>query len=177
MPTVARHPTADLPRGYPTQIRGLLDAAFDGDFSAEDWEHSVGGCHVIAVHDDVVIGHAAVVPRVLEAAGRPIHTGYVEAVAVLPAGQRQGIGTAVMTEVDAVIREHYEMGALSTEVHGFYAQLGWERWRGPTYVRRDMGLIRSGDEDDGVMVLRFGRTGDVDLSAAISCEERSGSDW
>lgn len=82
-----------------------------------------------------------------------------------------------MADVAAVVRDAYEMGALSTEVHDFYAGLGWERWRGPTYVRRGAGLVRTEAEDVGLMVLRFGTSEAVDLTAAISCEARWGSDW
>ena len=39
------------------------------------------------------------------------------------------------------------------------------------------GLIRTLDEDDGIMVLRFGSSAEIDLSASISCEARSGDDW
>jgi aminoglycoside 2'-N-acetyltransferase I len=174
---VDRYPTVQLPLGYPAQIRRLLDVAFDGDFTTEDWEHATGGCHIVAVEGDGVVAHASVVPRILEVGGRSIHTGYVEAVAVLPTRQGAGIGKALMASVADVVRVAYEMGALSTEVHDFYADLGWERWRGPTYVRRGSGLVRTEDEDDGVMVLRLGTSQDVDVNTAISCEARRGSDW
>jgi aminoglycoside 2'-N-acetyltransferase I len=82
-----------------------------------------------------------------------------------------------MREIDDLIRRHHEMGALSTGEHGFYERLGWERWRGPTFVRRDGATVRTPDEDDGIMVLRFGPTAAVDLGAALSCEARPGDDW
>lgn len=177
MRTVVRYRTVQLPLGYPERIRRLLDAAFDGDFTTEDWRHACGGCHVLTVEGGEVVAHGAVVPRTLEVAGNPIITGYVEAVAVAPTDQRTGLGTMVMTDVAEMVREGYEMGALSTEVHDFYAALGWERWRGPTYVRRGAGMVRTEAEDDGVMVLRFGASKAFDLTAAISCEARRGSDW
>ena len=31
-------------------IRALLDEAFDGDFGDDDWEHALGGIHVL-VHE------------------------------------------------------------------------------------------------------------------------------
>ncbi len=69
------------------------------------------------------------------------------------------------------------MGALSTSKQRFYERLGWERWLGPTFVRRGGGVVRTPDEDDGIMVLRFGASREVDRTAAISCEARSGDDW
>ena len=46
-----------------------------------------------------------------------------------------------------------------------------------TYVRRGDELRRSPEEDDAIMVLRFGSSADVDLAAAIACPARRGDDW
>ena len=83
-----------------------------------------------------------------------------------------------MREVSERLRNgSFEMGALSTGRPGFYTRLGWERWRGPTFVRRGSQSCRTEDEDDGVMVLRFGPSAAIDLTASISCESRRGDDW
>jgi hypothetical protein len=37
--------------------------------------------------------------------------------------------------------------------------------------------VRTPEEDGGIMVLRFGATATLDLTAAISCEARAGDDW
>ena len=37
--------TAALGRDTRTAIRALLDAAFDGDFTDDDWAHALGGTH------------------------------------------------------------------------------------------------------------------------------------
>ena len=157
-------------------VRLLLDDAFE-DFSGDDWEHALGGWHVVLTDEEAVLGHAAVVPRVLEIAGQPYSAGYVEGVATVPGRRGEGLGSRVMIEVATLVRAQFEIGALSTGRHGFYERLGWERWQGPTFVRHDHGADRTEDEDDGVMVLRFGPSGGVDLGAAISCERRSGDDW
>ena len=170
-------PTADAPARLLVDIRRLLDEAFAGDFSDEDWEHAIGGWHVVVEEDDVVIAHAAAVLRVVEVAGRPLRTGYVEAVATDPGRQGAGLGSMAMAKLAEVVRREFEMGALSTGEHGFYERLGWERWRGPTYVRHGSGMTRTEDEDDGVMVLRFGPSRNIDLTASISVEERRGDDW
>lgn len=52
----------------------------------------------------------------------------------------------------------------------------WERWQGPTFARDGAELIRT-EEDEGVMVLRFGPSESIDLRAPISCEARAGDDW
>jgi aminoglycoside 2'-N-acetyltransferase I len=158
-------------------VRRLLERAFAGDFSDEDWAHTLGGRHFVTSDGDEVLAHAAVVPRVLEVAGRPFATGYVEGVATTPPRRGRGLGSEVMAEATAYLRTAYELGALSTSRHAFYERLGWERWQGPTYVRRDGQVVRTQDEDDGVMVLRFGPSADVDRTDSITCEGRPGDDW
>jgi aminoglycoside 2'-N-acetyltransferase I len=159
-------------------IRRLLDEAFAADFSEDDWQHALGGWHALIIEGRSPVAHAAVVGRRLFVGDRACRTGYVEAVAVLPRLQGTGLGTAVMAAATDLVLRNYDLGALSTGEWGFYARLGWERWRGPTNVRTADGrLRRSPEEDDAVMVLRCPPTRDIDLTAAIACEERSGDSW
>lgn len=169
--------TGDMSPDTLGQIRSVVDAAFGSGFSDDDWDHALDGWHVVVFEEDLVIGHAAVVPRVIETAGRQFHTGYVEAMAVDPARQRNGIGSEVMIDVERVIRSSFELGALSSNADGFYERLGWERWLGSTYVRDSGRRARTRDDDGGVFVLRFGPSGAIDLRAGISCEARSGDHW
>src|SRR4051794_7924800 len=151
----------------------MLDEVFEGDFSDDDWQHSLGGHHFVIIDNDLVLAHAAVVPRALEIAGRSFHAGYVEAVGTHVAGQGEGLGTLVMAAATDFIHRHFTLGALGTGSHRFYERLGWERWAGPTYVRRDGELIRTA-EDEGLMVLRFGTSASIDLDASLSCDDRPG---
>jgi aminoglycoside 2'-N-acetyltransferase I len=177
VPELLRLATDEAPGDLLATLRRLMDDAFADGFSDDDWAHTLGGWHAIVTDGDIVLAHAAVVPRVLEVAGRPFATGYVEGVATTPRRQRQGLGRLAMTEATAYVRAAFELGALSTGSPAFYEPLGWERWGGPTYVRRAGALVRTEDEDDGVMVLRFGPSAGVDLTAPISCEGRRGDDW
>lgn len=177
MPTVRRYTTSEAPAEVLAQVRRLLLAAFAGDFSVEDWAHTLGGTHVVVTDDGVVVAHAAVVPRVLEVGGRPWRTGYVEGVGTFPARQHEGLATLAMREVADLLGRQYSLGALSTGRPDWYARLGWERWRGPTFVRRGERLARTEDEDAGIMVLRLGPSAHLDLTATLSCEQRSGDDW
>lgn len=174
---IRRFATAAASNGLLGQIRALLDDAFGGDFSEEDWQHTVGGWHVVVEEDGVVVAHAAVVPRQLHVGERPVRAGYVEGVATAPDRQGRGLGSQAILEVNEIVRERFELGALSTELAGFYGRLGWDLWRGPTFVRDGSALVRTADEDGGVMVLRFGPTAELDLDLAISCEARPGDDW
>ena len=158
------------------EIRTLLVGAFDGELTDDDWTHALGGWHVIA-QDSAPVAHAAIVERTLWIGGRPLRVGYVEGVATAPAKQGLGHGRAVMRRAGELIRRDYELGALSTGAHAFYEPLGWERWRGPTYVSRDGELLRTADEDDGIMVLRCPATAELDVTAPIWCLSRIGDDW
>ncbi|MGH9190112.1 MAG: GNAT family N-acetyltransferase, partial [Acidimicrobiales bacterium] len=94
-----------------------------------------------------------------------------------PTRQRQGVGAKVVRRAGQILRAEFELGALSTGSHAFYERLGWERWQGPTFVRHGSEAIRTSDEDDGIMVLRYGSTAELNLTQPISCEYRPGDDW
>ena len=160
-------------------IRQLLAAAFDDDdgFSDEDWQHAVGGCHFVLSVEDRIRAHAAVVERELHVDRRPLRAGYVEAVATEPARQRSGLGTLVMRDVAAYIRECFDLGALSTGSPMFYERLGWMRWRGPTFVRTREGVVRTPEEDGAILVLATPSSPALDVNAPISCEWRPGDVW
>lgn len=164
---------ADLAR-----LHDLFRAAWPaGDFGPEDEAHAMGGTHWIAEAQGRIVGHASVVPRVLEAAGVPLETGYVEAVATHPAWRYRGIATRLMAAAGDHVREAYRLGALSTGLPILYERLGWERWRGPTFVRTAGRLLRTPEEDDGVMVLRTPRTPALSGMEALSCDWRPGDCW
>ena len=169
--------TPAAPDGLLEGIRDLVNAAFDGDFSDDDWQHTLGGTHIVAADGDEVVAHAAVVARTLTVGDRDLAAGYVEGVATAPERVGHGLGSMVMAEAGRIIRAQFELGALSTDAHRFYERLGWERWQGPTYVLRNGVRERTADEDGGIMVLRFGVSQDIPLDAAVACEERAGDDW
>jgi len=157
-------------------LRRLMDESFVS-FSDDDWAHALGGVHVVVEEAGVPVSHAAVVERMLMVDGRSLGTGYVEAVCTAPAHRGRGHASAVMREVGHVIQASYELGALGTGIHGFYARFGWERWDGPTSVRLAAGPERTPRNDGGVMILRTPATGRLDLRAGLSCEWRPGSVW
>jgi aminoglycoside 2'-N-acetyltransferase I len=125
-----------------------------------------------------IVAHAAVVERELHVGERPLRTGYVEAVATAPALQGRGYGTLVMRAVNEVIAERYELGALGTGSHGFYERLGWQTWRGPSFVRLPDGRVeRTPDEDGFILVLTTPASPRLDLASPIGCEWRPGDVW
>ena len=175
--------STELEPALVADIRSLMAAAFGDDpddrFEDADWEHALGGRHVLLVAARTVIGHAAVVPRRLWIAGQAVATGYVEAVAVRPDAQGRGHGSHLMTAVGEHIRSAYELGALGTGRHAFYERLGWRTWQGPTSVRTADRERRTPDEDGYVLVLPTPTTpiAPLDLGAPIACEWRPGDVW
>lgn len=174
-------PTAGLSPSDTEALQALLAVAFErdehGGFSWDDWLHALGGTHFILEVDGAISGHASVVERTLEISGRPVRAGYVEAVAILPALQRRGLGSMVMREVNAHVLDRYELGGLGTGSQPFYERLGWQVWRGSTGVRVD-GAVRPTPEEDGyILVLRTPSSPPFELTEPITCDWRPGDAW
>jgi aminoglycoside 2'-N-acetyltransferase I len=175
-----QRPTAALTAAEVAEIRDLLWAAFaspDDAMTESDWEHALGGTHLVLEVDGVIACHAAVVEREIHAGERVLRAGYVEAVATLPALQGRGLGTHLMTAVGALIRDTFEIGVLGTGVQRFYERLGWRTWPGPSFVRAPEGLRPTPDEDGYIMVLATPTTPPLDPVARLSCDWRPGDAW
>src|SRR5687767_8769988 len=99
--------TPDLTPAETRAIRSIMSAAFGSDpeerFGDDDWEHATGGVHFVLELDGEIVAHGAVVERTIRVGGRPLRTGYVEAVATAPAHQGAGLGSIVMGDVTAWI--------------------------------------------------------------------------
>lgn len=163
-------------------IRTLMVAAFgpsgsEDGFDDDDWQHALGGVHVVLDVVGEIVAHAAVVEREIHVGGRPLRAGYVEAVATAPGQQGRGYGTAVMEAVGSIIRERYELGALGTGSNAFYARLGWRTWQGPTAIRTASGDVPTPAEDGCIMVLATPATPPLDPTELITSDERPGDAW
>jgi aminoglycoside 2'-N-acetyltransferase I len=180
-PAIRLVPSHELPADEEAALRELFDEAWsdaaEGGFTDQDWGHAVGGVHVIAEADGLMVAHASVVERELHTAGHRLPTGYVEAVATRPSHQRQGLGSLVIGATGELIDRTYRLGALATGVVGFYEKLGWVAWEGPTSVRTDAGPVRTAEEDGNVFVRLTPTSPELDLSVPISCEWRPGDVW
>jgi aminoglycoside 2'-N-acetyltransferase I len=109
--------TSELEEATLAGLRRFVEEAFV-EFDAHDWEHALGGVHVIGRERDELVAHASVVQRRLFHRGRALRTGYVEAVAVRADSRRRGYGRSVMERVDQVIAGAYELGALAAGEDG-----------------------------------------------------------
>ena len=173
--------TDELSPAETAAIRTMLIIAFGDEpeerLTDDDWEHALGGSHFVLDIDGEIVAHAAVVEREIRVGGRPLRTGYVEAVATTPDRQGSGLGTIVMTGVAEHIREHFELGVLGTGRQRFYERLGWRTWRGPSSVRWPDGLRATPDDDGYLMVLDTPASPPLDLEAPIDCDWRPGDSW
>ncbi len=161
--------TSDLSPAQRGAIVDLCSEAHGVDFGELFSMLPPDGLHVIAAVDDEVVGHAVTTTRWLRPGGLPfLRCAYVDAVATAPTHQHQGIGGAVMRRLaQAADVDGYEIGALESELRGFYEPLGWERWRGARAAQTDGGLVSTPDEE-GVFVLRLARTPPLDVDGPLT---------
>jgi aminoglycoside 2'-N-acetyltransferase I len=159
------------------QMRGMFAAAWDGGFSQEDWDHTFGGLHILRRVDGELVAHGAVAERTLWLDDVALRAGYLEAVATWPAHQARGHGSAVVRELDRIVRRDYQLGGLSTGRSSFYERLGWLGWRGPLAVRTAEGDLPTPEEAGAIFVLPTPSLPDPDLDATLVCDWRTGDVW
>lgn len=157
-------------------VRGLLDEAFEGGFTDDDWQHGLGGTHALVIDDGHLVAHGSLVLRRLLHAGRSWRVGYVEAVAVRAVRRRSGHATEVMTALES-LRSGFDFLALSSseDAVALYEARGWRLWTGPTSVLGPRGIEPTPDEDGSVYVLPGSEQ--LDLTADLTCDWRAGDVW
>ncbi|MER5937270.1 GNAT family N-acetyltransferase [Streptomyces sp. NPDC001928] len=168
--------TADLTPAELRAIRALMDDAFDGDFSDEDFEHGLGGMHTL-VHDDAgrLVAHGSVIMRRVRHRDSWLRVGYVEAVGVRPDARRTGLGGRVMAELERVIDRAYDAGMLSASDEGaaLYAARGWEVWGGRVCGLGLEGVVHLPDEEGSTFV-RTALAGRLDPAYELVFDWRDG---
>lgn len=169
--------TADLDAATLAAAHALLDDAFAGDMTEDDWDHSLGGIHVLAWEGEELVGHASVIQRQLIYDSQPLRAGYLEGMGVLAAHRRRGHGAEMMAEVNRVIRGAYRIGALGATDDGaaLYARCGWQVWQGPLSELHPDGVHPTEGEDGYIWVLDV--DGTLDLTRALTCDWRRGDCW
>jgi aminoglycoside 2'-N-acetyltransferase I len=156
-------------------IISLCNRAYEEDMQPL-FDTFVGATHVLGFLDGSLVSHALWVTRYLQVGTDPLlRTAYVEAVATEQAYRNRGFATAIMERLASEIQD-FDLAALSPFSVKYYERLGWERWRGPLFIRTENGLLPSPDDEE-VMVLRLPNTPDLDLSAPLSAEWREGELW
>ncbi|MFD3568525.1 GNAT family N-acetyltransferase [Streptomyces sp. NPDC058671] len=174
--TVRIAPTHDVGAARLRSVRELLDAAFDGDFGDDDWDHTLGGVHAWTEDEQGITAHGAVVMRRALHRGRSYRVGYVEGVAVRADRRRQGLGGLVMAELERVIDGAYVFGALGASDDGaaLYRARGWQVWEGRLEAMGPEGIVRLAEEE-GYVFLRPAAGRELpDPAAALVFDWRNG---
>ena len=173
---VRRCHTSELSAAELVEMRDLLDLAFEGAFTDDDWEHGLGGTHVLVRSEGVLVAVGALVRRRLKLDGTPLRCGYVEGVATHPDHRRQGHAAAVMKLLESLAGT-YDLLALSASEDGFalYESRGWDLWQGLTSVQTPSGIEPTPGDDGSIFV----RQGDspLDLDGELTCDWREGDVW
>jgi aminoglycoside 2'-N-acetyltransferase I len=169
--------TAWLDAATRTAARTLLWEVFGSEMTEDDWEHCLGGIHALVWEGSELTGHGAVVQRQLRHGGRGLRAGFVEGLAVQSDRRGRGYGAVLMTALEDVIRNAYDVGALSAteQAAEFYAARGWTLWLGPSSAFTPTGIERTPDEDGGIYVLPVSAT--VDIHGELTCDWRDGDLW
>ncbi|HGV3503387.1 TPA: GNAT family N-acetyltransferase [Providencia stuartii] len=155
----------------------MLFVGFEGDFTRDDFEHALGGMHVLAYDQHRIVGHVAIIQRHMAINDKPISVGYVEAMAVLESYRRQGIGRELMSMTNTIIGNCYQLGLLSASDEGFhlYQSLGWKVWKGSLFELRQGAYVRSEGEEGGVM--GWSRDNSIEFTESLYCDFRGGDQW
>jgi aminoglycoside 2'-N-acetyltransferase I len=168
--------TADLAPAELRTVRTLLDDAFAGNFSDEDWDHGLGGIHAL-VHDERgLAAHGSVIQRRVLHQGRSLRVGYVEAVGVRADARRTGLGGRVMAALERIVDGAYALGALSASEQGapLYTARGWQRWPGRVCALAPDGVVRLPGEEGTTFVRPVAPGGSLDPAHELVFDWRDG---
>ncbi|MFI5805371.1 GNAT family N-acetyltransferase [Streptomyces sp. NPDC051561] len=176
-PTLRTAHTAHLTPAELTAARALLDDAFDGDFSDEDWDHGLGGMHaLIESPDGQLLAHGSLVMRRVQHRDSSLRIGYVEAVAVRAGHRGQGLGGRIMAALEEIVDHAYVLGALSASDAGaaLYAARGWQVWSGPLAALGPIGVVPLPEEEGTTYVRPAAGRSLPDPDAALLFDWREG---
>lgn len=160
-----------------SEILALCSIAYEEDYGPA-LRSFTDATHVLGELDGRLVSHALWITRWLQPGDlAPLRSAYVEGVAMHPGFRRRGFGTAVLREVQRLLKglEGFELAALSPAQPEWYARLGWEGWRGPLFIRTPMGLQATPDEQ--AMIWRLPRTPGLNPGEPLSAEWREGEIW
>jgi aminoglycoside 2'-N-acetyltransferase I len=143
----------DINRELSEKIKSMLHRAYEGDFSEEDWEHTLGGVRYLGWIGDSLIANGSICSRTIWLNDIEIYVGYIEAIAVEPKFWSKGYGTQLMQLISIDTLSAYSVSMLFTSEKGFYRQVGWTDFRGESFVKLSDKEVRTANDDQGLMFL------------------------
>ncbi len=170
--------TSQLSSVEKEQIYQLLFQVFKQGFSREDFDHTLGGMHILAYDNHQLIGHVAIVQRSVIVDCSPFRIGYLEGLGVAEAYRRQGIGRKLMEQSSEIIVNSHDFGLLSASEEGLplYQSLGWKIWTGELYESNRESYQRSFD-DEGSVLFWAAPSQSIAATSPLYCDYRSGDQW
>ncbi|MDT2815469.1 GNAT family N-acetyltransferase [Vagococcus carniphilus] len=167
--------TFELSEDDKKQLWLFLSDTFESNFSKEDLSHCLGGYHLLAYHEEELIGHVSVVRRSMIVGDKPMYVGYVEAMAVRKSHQCQGVGTKLMLKVSEIIEKSFDMGALCPSDEGMklYQKLGWIPWKGALEEFHLDGVKQSTEP----IILFLNKQKEIDNKLSLIADFRAGDIW
>ncbi|MEW2115280.1 GNAT family N-acetyltransferase [Streptomyces sp. NPDC005474] len=171
-----RH-TEQLSKQERHDLRTMLEKVFGRSrYTDESWEHCLGGVHYLLRYGDTLVAHGALVPRYLRQGDRVLRGVYGESMATLYDWRELGFGSIIVAMATANVRNNYDIGVFAASKYAFYERLGWEKWRGPTFIETEHGIEPRGPARGAVM-FRLPKHSTIDPDAELVTDMRKGDPW
>jgi len=167
---------SELSRSVESDSLNLLNEAFEGDFSQEDFRHTFGGLRFLGYFNQELVAHGSVIPRNMCIDEIQVQVGYIEGVAVIPKYWKKGFGSLLIAEITSYCRSQYSISMLSTVEKNFYSRHGWVEFEGESYVLSEGRELSTKEENETLMFLMGTNLEARSLNKAV-CNERTGDAW
>lgn len=120
----------------------------------------------VAVTNGRVVGYVRIFARTMLVRGHPVAAGGIGSVATAPAARRTGVATRLLEDAIAVMdAEGMPISFLFTGIPGFYARLGWQIVREPSFDVARKHLL--GLEPDAAYDIAPMRAADANAAASL----------
>lgn len=86
----------DINKELSEKIKSMLHRAYEGDFSEEDWERTLGGVRYLGWIGDELIANGPICSRTIWLNYIETHVGFIEAIAVEPKFWSKSYGTQLI---------------------------------------------------------------------------------
>ncbi|MET7477439.1 GNAT family N-acetyltransferase [Streptomyces sp. NPDC005648] len=174
--TVQVRHTEELSEKELHELRKMLVEVFGARYDDNAWDHCLGGIHYLLRYGDKLVAHGALVPRYMRQGDRVLRGMYGESMATLDDWCHRGFGSTIVAMATAEIRLNYDIGVFAASKYSFYERLGWDKWRGQTFVETEHGIEARGP-DRGAVMFRLPRHSTVDPDGDLITNLRSGDPW